>query len=98
MKSREQADYNIIKDFCQNEGLTNVEVVVNNSIFDLVSQSKAVIALNSLATIESMLSKKPIFVPDWLIKKKEEKLFDTTDDLSRSVVDLCTKDQELMII
>ena len=96
VKSREQADYNIIKDFCQNEALANVEVVVNNSIFDLVSQSKAVIALNSLATIESMLSKKPILVPDWLIKKQEEKLFDTKDDLSRSVVDLCIKDQELL--
>ena len=96
VKSREQADYNIIKDFCKKKSLLNVEVVVNNSIFDLVSQSKAVIALNSLATIESMLSKKPILIPDWLIKNKEEKLFDPENKLSKSVVELCMGDKELM--
>ena len=60
------------------------------------SHSKAIIALNSLATIESMLSIKPILVPDWLIEKRDEKLFDPNNKLSQTVVKLCTKEEELL--
>ena len=96
VKSREQADHKIIVDFCKQEGLENVEVIQNISIQDLVSHSKAVIALNSLATIESMLSTKPILVPDWLIENNDEKLFDPNDTLSQTVVNLCFKEEDLL--
>ena len=97
VKSREQADHQIIIDFCKKENLSNVQVIQNISIHDLVLHSKAVIALNSLATIESMLSKKPILIPNWLIPNDNEKLFDPNDKLSQSVVDLCNDNQDLLI-
>ena len=96
VKNREQTDQKIIMDFCKKENLENIDVVQNISLHDLVSQSKAVIALNSLATIESMLSKKPILVPDWFIKNKDEKLFDSNDKLSQTVVKLCMKEEDLL--
>ena len=96
VKSREQADHQIIVDFCKKEGLENIEVIKNISINDLVSHSKAVIALNSLATIESMLSTKPILIPDWFIENHDEKLFDPNNILSREVVNLCFKEEDLL--
>ena len=86
----------MILDFCKKNDITNVEVIQNISIHDLVSHCKAVIALNSMATIESMISTKPIIVPDWLIENPEQKLFDPNDILSQTVVDLCVKEQDLL--
>tara|TARA_B100001063_G_scaffold155844_1_gene145399 strand:+ start:884 stop:2059 length:1176 start_codon:yes stop_codon:yes gene_type:complete len=96
VKSREQADHKIIIDYCKKEGLKNVEVIQNISIFDLVSHSKAVIALNSLATIESMLSTKPIIVPNWLSEEHEKKLFEANNSLSQEAVKVCLKEQDLL--
>ena len=96
VKSREQADHQIIVDFCKEKGIKNVEVIQNISIHDLVSHSKAVIALNSLATIESMLSTKQILIPDWFIENHDEKLFDPNNKLSQEVVNLCFKEQDLL--
>tara|TARA_B100001057_G_C22822938_1_gene940167 strand:- start:49 stop:1329 length:1281 start_codon:yes stop_codon:yes gene_type:complete len=96
VKSREQGDHQVTVNYCKKEGLKNVDVIQNISIHDLVSHSKAIIALNSLATIESMLSVKPILVPDWLIEQRDEKLFDPNDKLSQTVVKLCIKEQDLL--
>ncbi len=96
VKSREKVDHQMILDFCKKNDITNVEVIQNISIHDLVSHCKAVIALNSMATIESMISTKPIIVPDWLIENSEQKLFDPNDILSQTVVDLCVKEQDLL--
>lgn len=96
VKSRDPSDHQAIIDFCEKENLDNVDVVQNIPLYDLVLQSKAIVALNSLATIESMLSIKPILVPDWFIKNQDEKLFLSSDKLSQSVVKLCMKEQDLI--
>ena len=96
VKSREQFDHQIILDFCEKEGIKNIKVIQNIPIHDLVSHSKAVLALNSMATIESMISTKPIIVPDWLIENSEQKLFNPNDRLSQIVVNLCVKEQDLI--
>ena len=95
VKSREEADDKIIKEFCKKENLKNVEVICNIPIYDLVSQSKAVIAHNSLATVESMLSIKPILLPDWLIENDEGKLFNPEDPLCKKAINLCEREQDL---
>ena len=96
VKSREYFDHKIILDFCKNHKITNIEVIQYISIHDLVSNCKAVISLNSMATIESMISLKPIIVPNWLTKNSSQKLFDQNDELSKTAVRLCNKEQDLL--
>ena len=67
--------------FCKKEKLDNVEIINYANIYDLISENKVIISSNSLATIESMLSKLPIIIPDWIIKDKNKKMFDPEDEL-----------------
>jgi len=96
VKSRRPADHQAIISICKKEDLENVDVVKPYAqLYDLVSQSKAVIGFKSLATIESMLSEKPILIPDWFIKNEDEKLFNSTDTLCQTAVRLCANEQNL---
>lgn len=95
VKSRDPSDHKAVIDICEKEDLKNVDVVQHAQLYDLVSQSKAVIGFKSLATVESMLSVKPILVPDWFIKNQDDKLFDPADTLCQTAVRLCAREQDL---
>ena len=96
VKCRDPADHQAIINTCKKEDLENVDVVKPYAqLYDLVSQSKAVIGFKSFATIESMLSVKPILIPDWFIKNEDEKLFNSTDTLCQTAVRLCANEQNL---
>jgi len=95
IKSRDPDDHRMIVNFCNKEDIRNVEVIQYVNLFDLVSQSKLIIASRSLATVESMTTKKNILVPDWIIDDEQEKLFDPKDPLCKSVVKMCENEKEL---
>jgi len=96
VKCRDPEDHRTVIYTCKKEELENVDVVKPYAqLYDLVSQSKAVIGFKSLATIESMLSVKPILIPDWFIKNEDEKLFNSTDTLCQTAVRLCENEQDL---
>ena len=52
-------------------------------------QSKAIVCLNSLASVECMLSKVPIMIPDWFFKNKNKKMFNPEDQTCSKSVDFC---------
>lgn len=81
IKSRNENQKKQLLEFCKKENLTNIEIILHANIYDLVLQSKAIISSNSLATVESMLSKVPILIPDWIIKNKNKKMFNPEDDI-----------------
>ena len=96
VKCRIPEDIQTIINICKKEKLENIDIVKPYAqLYDLVSQSKAVIGFKSLATIESMLSVKPILIPDWFIKNEDEKLFNSTDTLCQTAVRLCANEQDL---
>jgi len=80
LKSRNKIQSRELLNFCKKEKIDNIEIVHDVNIYDLVVQSKAIVSLNSLATIESMLSNVPIIIPDWIIKDKNNKMFDSNDE------------------
>jgi len=81
IKSRNEIQTKQLLKFCKKEKLDNVEIINYANIYDLISENKVIISSNSLATIESMLSKLPIIIPDWIIKDKNKKMFDPEDEL-----------------
>jgi TusA-related sulfurtransferase len=95
IKSRDPDDHQTIVNFCNKEGIKNVEVIQYVNLFDLVSQSKLVIASRSLSTVESMMTKKNILVPDWIIDGEKDKMFDSKNSISSKVVKICANEQEL---
>ena len=80
LKSRNKIQSRELLNFFKKEKIDNIEIVHDVNIYDLVVQSKAIVSLNSLATIESMLSNVPIIIPDWIIKDKNNKMFDSNDE------------------
>ena len=60
--------------------IDNVVIIDFANIYDIVPQSKVIVGLTSMATIECMLSKVPIIIPDWIIRNKNKKLFDPNDE------------------
>ena len=96
VKCRIPEDHQTVINTCKKEKLENIDIVKSYAqLYDLVSQSKAVIGFKSLATIESMLSVKPILIPDWFIKDEDEKLFNSSDTLCQTAVRLCANEQDL---
>jgi len=67
--------------YCKKKNIDNVVVVHSANIYDLVLQTKAIVGLNSLATIESMLSKAPIIIPNWIIKDINNKVFNKDNEI-----------------
>ena len=95
IKSRDPVNHQMIVNFCDEQDIKNVEVIQHANLFDLVTQSKLIIASKSLSTVESMMTKKNILVPDWIIDDEQEKLFDPEDSICSSAVKLCANEKEL---
>lgn len=89
IKSRNEIQSREVIDFCKKKNINNVEVIHFANIYDLVLQSKAIVCLNSLASVECMLSKVPIMIPDWFFKNKNKKMFNPEDQTCSKSVDFC---------
>ena len=89
VKSKNKDDDLKIKAYCKKNRLDNIKVVLDENIFDLVINSKAVIGLNSLAVVECLYSRTPIFIPDWFLKNKKQNMFNSEDKNALNSVNLC---------
>lgn len=80
IKSRNKTQTIELRNFCNKQKIDNVTIIDFANIYDIVPQSKVIVGLTSMATIECMLSRVPIIIPDWIIRNKNKKLFDPNDE------------------
>lgn len=96
LKSRNEAQSRQLSEYCKKKNIDNIEIVHYANIYDLVLQSKVVVSLNSLATVECMLSKVPIIIPNWIIINKINTMFDRDDEFCSKSLEFSENIENLM--
>lgn len=96
IKTRNKEDSIAIRNFCNKKNLTNIELIHDVEIYDLVLQSKVIIGSNSLAIVEALFSKAPIIIPNWITKNKALNMFKVRNVISKKSVILCETKKNLL--